>query len=246
MTPYEALANILKTSKSTVFFGGAGTSTESNVPDFRSKDGLYQIDFKGIKPEEVLSRDFFFDHTDLFYTFLKTYLIKEDIKPHFGHHALVTLEKRGLLDAIITQNIDNLHQAAGSKKVYELHGSLSTYHCVKCHSQYQQDVLSTQETLIPKCRRCDGILKPNVVLYQEGLDDVTVRGAIKAISNADVLIICGTSLVVYPAAGFLQYFRGRRLVLINRDETSYDQRANLKFNEAFGHVFRKVMPYLEG
>ena len=244
MNPYEQLAHWIKTSNSTVFFGGAGTSTESKVPDFRSKDGLYQINFNGIRPEEVLSRDFFFNQTDLFYTFVKTYLVKDDIQPHFGHEALVKLEENHLLDSIITQNIDNLHQKAGSKRVYELHGSLSSYHCVKCHANYDDSVLTTQTQTIPKCTLCGDILKPDVVLYQEGLDDETVGKAINAIANADLLIVCGTSLVVYPAAGFLQYFRGKHLVLINRDATSYDQNANLKFNEAFGDVFRQVMSYM--
>jgi NAD-dependent deacetylase len=244
MDNIQQLAAWLNEARSTVFFGGAGTSTESNVPDFRSKDGLYQVDFRGIRPEEVLSRDFFFDHTDLFYQFLKTYLLKPDIQPHKGHRALVALETAGKLDAIITQNIDGLHQRAGSKNVFELHGTLAKYHCIRCHAPYTAEILAQQTSLIPACPACGGHLKPDVVLYQEGLDDNVVRGAITAISSADLLIVCGTSLVVYPAAGFLQYYRGKRLVLINRDETPYDVKADLIIRAPFGEVFEAVMTYL--
>ncbi|MBS7526477.1 NAD-dependent protein deacylase [Fusibacter paucivorans] len=241
MDKIKQLAAWIEESHSTVFFGGAGTSTESNVPDFRSEDGLYKIDFQGIRPEEVLSRDFYFDHTDLFYKFLKTYLLKSDIQPHKGHHALVSLEREGMLDAIITQNIDGLHQMAGSKNVFELHGTLAKYHCINCRTPYTATILSEQSSLVPTCPKCGGNLKPDVVLYQEGLDDHVVSGAIKAIAGADLLIVCGTSLVVYPAAGFLQYYRGKRLVLINRDETPYDGRADLVIRAPFGEVFGSLV-----
>ena len=244
MNQITTLLQYIKLSKSTVFFGGAGTSTESNVPDFRSKDGLYSMDFNGIPPEKILSHDFFFKHTDLFYEYLKTYLMADGITPHKGHHALVTLEKSGLLDAIITQNIDNLHQEAGSKVVYELHGSLSRYHCTNCNKPYTLSDIKATTAAIPLCTNCQHKIKPDVVLYQEGLDDHTIHKAINAISNADVLIVCGTSLVVYPAAGFLQYFKGKHLVLINRDITSYDQQADLVIRGSFGDVFDKLIEQL--
>jgi len=242
----NTLIQYIQTSKSTVFFGGAGTSTESNVPDFRSKDGLYSMDFNGIPPEKILSHDFFFSHTALFYEYLKTYLLADGITPHKGHHALVALEKAGMLDAIITQNIDNLHQEAGSKIVYELHGSLSKYHCTKCHKAYTLADIKADTTAIPTCDECHHKIKPDVVLYQEGLNEQTIKNAIRAISSAEVLIVCGTSLVVYPAAGFLQYFNGKHLILINRDVTPYDQQADLVIRESFGDVFdaliKKMLP----
>jgi len=244
MDQLTTLLQYIEHASSTVFFGGAGTSTESNVPDFRSKDGLYSMDFNGIPPEKILSHDFFYEHTDLFYDYLKTYLLVDGITPHKGHYALVALEKAGLLDAIITQNIDNLHQEAGSKTVHELHGSLSKYHCTKCLKTYTLTDIKKITAPVPLCAECGHIIKPDVVLYQEGLDEQTINNAIKAISKADVLIVCGTSLVVYPAAGFLQYFNGEHLVLINRDITPFDQQADLVIRNSFGDVFDKLVQRL--
>lgn len=240
----KQLYDLIEKSNRIVFFGGAGTSTESNVPDFRSKDGLYNQNFHGYNPEEILSHSFFFDHTALFYEYTLTHLMKDNIHPHFGHYALVELEKRGKLKAIVTQNIDALHQMAGSQKVLELHGSLARYTCTACQREYFLDQLDfNQESPIPHCLHCRGIMKPNVVLYGESLDGNVINDTIRAISQADCLIVCGTSLVVYPAASFIEFFRGDNLILINKDTTPYDFKANLVIHDSFGETFKKISQF---
>ena len=233
----KLLKQRIEESNNIVFFGGAGVSTESGIPDFRSKDGLYHQKYK-YPPEEILSHHFFMSHTDEFYQFYKEKMNSLKYEPNITHKTLAELEKKGKLKAVITQNIDGLHQKAGSKKVYELHGSVLRNYCMQCHKFYDANyVFESKE--IPKCS-CGGIVKPDVVLYEEGLDDETVDHAIFAIQNADMLIVAGTSLTVYPASGLLHYFRGKNLVLINRDSTPYDNRADLVIHESLGKVFSKI------
>ena len=236
----------MKGSKRIVFFGGAGVSTESGIPDFRSENGLYQARSKyGHAPEEMLSHTFFTRETETFYDYYKNNLIYPDVKPNKAHYALAKLEEQGKLKAVVTQNIDGLHQLAGSKKVFELHGSVLRNYCTRCHSFYclsyilRPERCATPEhpdSSIPKCIKCGGIIKPDVVLYEEPLDQEVMEGAIDAISNADMLIVGGTSLVVYPAAGLINYFRGNKLVLINKSETPYDNRADLVIHDAIVEV----------
>ena len=233
----ELLKQRIEESNNIVFFGGAGVSTESGIPDFRSKDGLYNQKYK-YPPEEILSHHFFISHTDEFYKFYKEKMNSLKYEPNITHKTLAKLENEGKLKAVITQNIDGLHQKAGSKNVYELHGSVLRNYCMQCHKFYDANyVFESKE--IPKCS-CGGIVKPDVVLYEEGLDDETVDNAIFAIQNADMLIVAGTSLTVYPASGLLHYFRGKNLVLINRDSTPYDNRADLVIHESLGKVFSKI------
>ena len=235
------LVDIIKESNNIVFFGGAGVSTESNIPDFRSANGLWneklQINFT---PEQLVSHTFFMKYPDDFFSFYKDKLIYPDAKPNAAHLALAKLEEMGKVKAIVTQNIDGLHQAAGSKVVYELHGSVLSNNCMECHAFYNEKFILQSEG-IPTCPACGGRVKPDVVLYEEGLDDAIIRGAVHAIANADILIIGGTSLVVYPAAGLIDYFNGKNLVLINKSETSADRRADLVIHEAIGEVFTQVM-----
>ena len=233
----EVLKQRIEESNNIVFFGGAGVSTESGIPDFRSKDGLYNQKYK-YPPEEILSHHFFISNTDEFYKFYKEKMNSLKYEPNITHKTLAKLENEGKLKAVITQNIDGLHQKAGSKNVYELHGSVLRNYCMQCHKFYDANyVFESKE--IPKCS-CGGIVKPDVVLYEEGLDDETVDNAIFAIQNADMLIVAGTSLTVYPASGLLHYFRGKNLVLINRDSTLYDNRADLVIHESLGKVFSKI------
>ena len=234
---YEELKEIIEKSDNIVFFGGAGVSTESGIPDFRSVDGLYNQKYK-YPPETILSHSFFMTNTADFYDFYHEKMIFANAKPNKAHLALARLEKQGKLKAVITQNIDGLHQAAGSRKVYELHGSVMRNYCMKCHKFYDLSVI----TGIPKCT-CGGVIKPDVVLYEEGLDDRTVSGAVRAISKADVIIIGGTSLNVYPAAGFLAYFNGSKIVLINKSATSYDTHADVLIRDPIGQVMDEVVPY---
>lgn len=233
------LAMLLKESDNIVFFGGAGVSTESNIPDFRSTDGLYhqQYDYP---PETILSHTFFVRNTEEFYRFYKAKMLILDAKPNPAHLALARLEEMGKLKAVITQNIDGLHQAAGSKNVQELHGSVLRNYCMRCSEFYDAEYMKNADG-IPKCEKCGGIIKPDVVLYEEGLDNDTISKSVSAIANADVLIIGGTSLVVYPAAGLIDYYRGKKLVLINRDSTPRDGRADLIIRAPIGQVFSKVM-----
>ena len=222
-----------------VFFGGAGVSTESGIPDFRSQDGLYNQKYD-YPPETILSHTFFMRHPDEFYRFYQDKMLCDTAKPNAAHLKLAELEASGKLKAVITQNIDNLHQMAGSKTVYELHGTLYRNYCVKCHKQFDIDYIMNSEG-IPHCDKCGGIVRPDVVLYEEGLDDTTVYNAVNAIRKADVLIVGGTSLNVYPAAGLIDYYRGNKLVLINKSTTPYDRRANLIIRENIGQVFKEVL-----
>ena len=223
-----------------VFFGGAGVSTESGIPDFRSVDGLYHQKFD-YPPEVMLSHTFFVQHTEEFFRFYREKLIVRGVKPNAAHLRLAALERQGKLKAIVTQNIDGLHQAAGSKCVYELHGSTLRNYCTKCGAFYDVDFIANS-TGVPRCTQCGGIVKPDVVLYEEGLDPETMDGAIRAIERADLLIVGGTSLAVYPAAGLLQYFRGSELVVINKDATPADGMASLVLNMPIGEALRPQDP----
>lgn len=240
----EKLAEILKGSNNIVFFGGAGMSTESGIPDFRSANGLYSEKLNiNFTPEQLVSHSFYVKYPKEFFNFYKEKLIYPNAKPNAGHNALAKLEKMGKLKAIVTQNIDGLHQAAGSKNVYELHGSVLRNYCTKCNAFYDEKFILDSKD-IPTCPKCGGIVKPDVILYEEGLDEATIQGAIMAISQADTLIIGGTSLVVYPAAGLIDYFRGRNLVLINKSTTPADSKANLVIHDSIGKVLSKAVDLL--
>ncbi|MDO5329198.1 MAG: NAD-dependent protein deacylase [Coriobacteriia bacterium] len=220
-----------------VFFGGAGVSTESGIPDFRSEDGLYNQKYK-YPPEMIISHSFFMKNTEEFYKFYFDRMIPgEDIKPNTCHYKLAELEERGLLKAIVTQNIDGLHQAAGSKNVLEVHGSVQRNYCMTCHKFY--DLSSLNKDGIPKCE-CGGIIKPDVVLYEEPLDNHIMQKAVEEISNAKTLIVAGTSLAVYPAAGLIDYFKGDHLIIINRDATPRDKQADLCIEGNVGEIFANV------
>lgn len=237
MNTLEQLQNVIDNSKRIVFFGGAGVSTESGIPDFRSVDGLYNQKYD-YPPEQILSHTFFMHNTEEFYRFYRDKMLCLDKKPNKAHLKLAELERAGKLTAVVTQNIDGLHQAAGSKKVYELHGSVLRNYCMKCGKFYSAEYIKNS-TGVPKCE-CGGVIKPDVVLYEEGLDDSTVSGALSAIQTADTLIIAGTSLTVYPAAGFISYFRGDNIVLINRDETPFDEKADLVFHDKVGELLGQI------
>lgn len=231
------LKELVEKSNNIVFFGGAGVSTESGIPDFRSKDGLYNQKYM-YPPEEILSHTFFIRKTEDFYKFYREKLNSLKYKPNITHKRLAELEKEGKLKAVVTQNIDGLHQKAGSEKVYELHGSVLRNYCMKCHRFYgASDVFSSIG--VPKCE-CGGVIKPDVVLYEEPLDNNIVTKAIGAICEADLLIVAGTSLTVYPANGLITYFRGSNLVIINRDKTPSDRQANLVIHESLGDVFSVI------
>lgn len=236
----EKLKEIIDESDNIVFFGGAGVSTESNIPDFRSTTGLYEAknSFK-YPPEVMLSHSFFQSHTEDFYSFYKSKMIYRDAIPNDAHIALAKLEQSGKLKAIITQNIDGLHQMAGSKEVLELHGSVHRNYCMKCHRFYDLDyIINSAGT--PKCS-CGGIIKPDVVLYEENLNMDVLNSAVRYIEQCDALIIGGTSLTVYPSAGLVQYYSGNKLVLINKSTTQYDNRANLIINDKIGETLKKVV-----
>ena len=238
---YEAevakLQEIIDDSRNIVFFGGAGVSTESNIPDFRSADGLYHQKYK-YTPEQIVSHSFFVRNTKEFYEFYKTKMMFLDAKPNPAHLKLAELEKSGKLSAVITQNIDGLHQAAGSKNVQELHGSIHRNYCQKCHKFYDAAYVKNSEG-IPRCT-CGGLIKPDVVLYEEGLDSDIIQNSIRAISNADTLIIGGTSLVVYTAAGFIDYFRGKHLVVINKGATAREVGAELTIAAPIGEILGQI------
>lgn len=234
----ERLKEIIRRSDNIVFFGGAGVSTESGVPDFRSKDGLYNQKFD-YPPETILSHDFFFEKTEEFYKFYKAKMLPLSVRPNDAHFCLAKLEKEGKLKAIVTQNIDGLHQAAGSEKVYELHGTVLKNRCVVCGKFYGLEKIVLSEG-VPKCD-CGGIIKPEVVLYGEALPVNAVEGAVNAIKRCDTLIVAGTSLTVYPAAGLIDYFTGKSLVLINRDETPYDYKADLIIRDKVGKVLKEAV-----
>lgn len=229
--------NIISSSKNIVFFGGAGVSTESGIPDFRSVDGIYNSKYK-YPPETILSHSFFVRNTEEFYIFYKDKMIRLDAKPNKAHLKLAELEKAGKLKAVITQNIDGLHQKAGSQNVLELHGSVHRNYCQSCAKSYNAEFILNSDG-IPKCN-CLGTVKPDVVLYEEGLNDDTVNRSIDYISNADVMIIGGTSLAVYPAAGLIKYFNGNKLILINKAETPLDSHADLIINDSIGEVLGLV------
>ena len=235
---YEELKKVIDESNNIVFFGGAGVSTESGIPDFRSVDGLYNQKYD-YPPETILSHSFFIRKPEEFYKFYRDKMICIWAKPNNAHIALARLEETGKLKAVVTQNIDGLHQMAGSKKVYELHGSVHRNYCMKCKKFYGIEAI-TESTGIPKCT-CGGMIKPDVVLYEEGLDDKTVTKAVTAISKADVLIIGGTSLNVYPAAGFLRYFGGSKIVLLNKSETPFDREADIIIRDPIGQVLKEVV-----
>ena len=237
MTNLQQLKQWINESKSAVFFGGAGVSTESGIPDFRSVDGLYSQKFD-YPPETIISHSFFERKPEFFFRFYREKMLPLGFEPNVTHKVLARLEAEGHLAAVVTQNIDGLHQKAGSKRVFELHGSVLRNYCVKCGKFYRAEVIRDAKG-IPLCD-CGGIIKPDVVLYEEPLDENVMAGAIAAIRKADLLIVGGTSLTVYPAAGLLHYYRGQRLVLINRDETPYDSYANLVFHESLGDIFSRL------
>lgn len=231
---------IIDRSSKIVFFGGAGVSTESNIPDFRSEAGLYKaMNDYGYSPEHMLSRTFFMNHTEKFFDYYKNNLIYPQAQPNKAHIALAELEEEGRLTAVVTQNIDGLHQKAGSSNVYELHGSVLRNFCMECGAAYDLDYIMDDENChkgVPHCEKCGGLVKPDVVLYEEPLDDAVLTGAVRAIGEADTLIVGGTSLVVYPAAGLLNYFGGKDIILINKSETGYDSMATLVINDSIGKV----------
>ena len=236
-TKIEQLRSWIAESKRMVFFGGAGVSTESGIPDFRSVDGLYHQKFD-YPPETIISHSFFLKNPEYFYRFYREKMLPLGFEPNVTHRVLARLEQEGHLAAVVTQNIDGLHQKAGSKRVYELHGSVLRNYCMKCGKFYPGEFIRDAKG-IPRCT-CGGRIKPDVVLYEESLDQTVIEGAVRAIADAEVLIVGGTSLTVYPAAGLIRYYRGNKLVLINRDETPYDTYANLIFRDPIGKVLGAI------
>lgn len=234
MDQIEKLKQWVGESKHIVFFGGAGVSTESGIPDFRSVDGLYNQKFE-YPPEEIISHTFFVHRPEYFYRFYREKMLPLGFEPNVTHRVLAQWEAQGILSAVVTQNIDGLHQKAGSKKVYELHGSVLRNYCQRCGKFHSAEFIRDSDG-VPQCV-CGGTVKPDVVLYEEGLDEDTIEKSVMAIYNADLMIVGGTSLTVYPAAGLLRYYRGNRLVLINRDATPYDHRADLVIHDSLGTVF---------
>ncbi len=234
----ETLKQWVAASNNIVFFGGAGVSTESGIKDFRSVDGLYSMKFK-YTPETMLSHSFFETHTEEFFDFYRDKLLPLDFEPNAAHKKLADWEAQGKLKAIVTQNVDGLHTKAGSKTVFELHGSCYRNHCMRCHAFYGPEFIR-DSIGIPRCTACGGIVKPDVVLYEESLDEDCINGAVGAIAQADMLIIGGTSLTVYPAAGLIRYYRGHRLVLINKDPTPADGEADLAIHAPIGEVFSQL------
>lgn len=238
------LQTIYDNSQNIVFFGGAGVSTESGIPDFRSQDGLYSQEWK-YPPETIISRSFFNANPTEFYRFYRKKLIVKNVQPNIAHIQLAKMEQTGKLKAIVTQNIDGLHQKAGSKNVFELHGSTLRNFCMDCGASYSAEFIEQSENFpdkLPHCKKCGGLVKPDVVLYEEGLDQNIINGAINAIQNADTLIIGGTSLVVYPAASLIDYFSGKNIVLINKSQTASDYKANLVIHESIGKVLGAIKP----
>ena len=237
MDKIETLRAWIAESKNIVAFTGAGVSTESGIPDFRSVDGLYNQKFE-YPPETIISHSFYLEKPEYFFRFYREKMMPLDARPNITHKILARWEQEGRLLAVVTQNIDGLHQKAGSRRVYELHGSILRNYCTRCGKFYPAEFVKNCDG-IPRCD-CGGIVKPDVVLYEEGLNDKTVEGALQAIAQADLLLVAGTSLTVYPAAGFLRYYRGNRLVLINRDPTPYDDRANLTIHDSLGKVLSEL------
>lgn len=238
----EILKNWIEESDNIVFFGGAGVSTESGIPDFRGEKGIFKaVNDYGVRPETILSHSFFEVNKEVFFDYYKKNLVCLDAKPNKAHIALAKLEQEGKLKAVVTQNIDNLHQKAGSKNVLELHGTLYKNYCIKCGKHFDMDYVMNGP-VVTKCDRCGGIVRPDVVLYEESLDEGVLSKAIGYISRADMLIVGGTSLAVYPAAGLIDYYRGKKLVLINKSATGYDSRADLIIRENIGEVLGKIRP----
>lgn len=237
MDAIETLRRWVSESHRMVAFTGAGVSTESGVPDFRSVDGLYNQKFE-YPPETIISHSFYLRNPEYFFRFYREKMMPLEVQPNITHFTLAKWEREGHLAAVVTQNIDGLHQKAGSKRVYELHGSILRNYCTKCGKSYPAEFVKNSNG-IPRCG-CGGTVKPDVVLYEEGLNEQTVEGALEAISQADMLLVAGTSLTVYPAAGFLRYYRGNRLVLINRDPTPYDDRADLVIHDSLGKVLSRL------
>ena len=237
MEKLEVLKKWIAESSRIVFFGGAGVSTESGIPDFRSVDGLYRQKFE-YSPEEIISHSFYERDPEYFFRFYRDKMMPLGFEPNITHKVVARWEAEGKLTAVVTQNIDGLHQKAGSRRVCELHGSVLRNYCVKCGKFHSAEFVKNHPG-VPRCD-CGGIVKPDVVLYEEGLDSDTIERSVAAIYNANLLIVAGTSLTVYPAAGLINYYRGKRLVLINRDETPYDDRANLVFHESLGAVFSQL------
>ncbi len=239
MSKIDELAKIIDNSSNIVFFGGAGMSTESGIPDFRSADGIYNQKLsKRFSPEEMVSHTFLMSHPEEFFEFLFTKMIFLEAVPNQGHKALAELESRGKLQAVVTQNIDGLHQKAGSKEVSELHGTVMRWYCMDCGRRYSLDYALQEngKEVVPRCTHCGGVVRPDVVLYEEALNELVIEKAVKAIHKADTLIVGGTSLAVYPAAGLLDYFRGDNLVVINKTATKADTSANLLIREPIGKV----------
>ena len=237
MKQLEILKQWVKESNRIVFFGGAGVSTESGIPDFRSVDGLYNQKFD-YPPEQIISHTFYKKDPSYFFRFYREKMLPLGFQPNITHKVLARWEEEGKLLAVVTQNIDGLHQKAGSKRVYELHGSVLRNYCTKCRKFHSAEFVKESPD-VPRCE-CGGIVKPEVVLYEESLDGATIEGSVRAISQADLLIVAGTSLTVYPAAGLVNYYRGNRMVLINRDETPYDHQADLVFHEKLGEIFSQL------
>ena len=238
----KKFAKMIEISDNIVFFGGAGVSTESGMKDYRSEDGLYNtVKQYKVSPETILSHSFFKAHPDIFYDFYYNYFLSTDAEPNRAHFALSRLEKAGKLKAVVTQNIDGLHQRAGSKNVIELHGTVLRHYCPVCKTEVPFEEMRSLGGRIPYCKKCKNIVRPDVVLYEEPLNEQVIRAAVNAISSADLLVIGGTSLAVYPAANFIRYFRGESIVLINRDETQYDAMATLVFRENIGEVLSRAV-----
>ena len=237
MDAMETLRQWVAEGSRIVFFGGAGVSTESGIPDFRSVDGLYSQKFE-YPPETIISHSFYLRKPEYFFRFYREKMLPLGFEPNITHKVLARWEEEGKLSAVVTQNIDGLHQKAGSKKVYELHGSVLRNYCTRCRKFHNAEFVKNS-TGVPRCA-CGGIVKPDVVLYEEGLDQETIENSVYAIANADLMIVGGTSLTVYPAAGLIRYYHGKRLVLINRDETPYDHYANLVIHDSLGNVFSQL------
>ncbi|MBQ7128645.1 MAG: NAD-dependent protein deacylase [Clostridia bacterium] len=239
MDKIECLKQSIEKAKNICVFTGAGISCPSGIPDFRSADGLYNQDAGGkYSPEEIISHSFFVSHTNLFYDFYKSKMIYEDAKPNLAHRYFANLETKGKTLSVVTQNIDGLHQTAGSTKVFELHGSIHRNYCTKCGEFYSLKYILQND--LPICKKCRAVVKPDVVLYEEPLDENTIKGAINAIKNSDLMIVVGTSLTVYPAASFVRYFSGETLALINKSETSFDDMANITINDDIINVIKKL------
>ncbi len=233
------LQSIIDRSRRIVFFGGAGVSTASGIPDFRSAEGLYSREYEGLTPEMILSKSFFYLHPEAFFAFYRKYMVHPEAKPNAAHRYLFELEKRDKLRGIVTQNIDGLHKAAGNRRVYEIHGSVHENHCLDCNAFFPLDAIM-QADGIPRCRHCGGVIKPSVVLYGEGLDKYVTIGACREISSADTLIVAGTSLSVEPAASFLDYFNGKNLVVINKEPTPADSKASLVMRGDVADILGKL------